>query len=172
MELGSLLTEDTNLVEFYICPNVVRNEHEIVVGYSTPLQLGSRFGNGTQQELKEYHHRDMTYVYDLDNDAQRVVRKLPQKQCMIGNMYGVSYVEEILSSHRFPCTKDIAHSTKIIRTTYRINNRLFLVHDKDEMFNYYYLRYQHSGNVDVLKMQQDLERTVACLKKMQLVRTS
>lgn len=172
MNLDNILTESCNYVEIYICPDNVRDTNEIDVGHKSPLQLGSGLGNGTKQELREYHHRDMAYIYDLENDAQRVVRKLAQSMSVQGNMFAISFIEEVLSSHRFPCTNNIAHITKITRTTYRINNRMFLVHDKDETSNYYYIRYHHSGNVDTLKMQQDLDRAIGHLKKQRLVRTS
>lgn len=172
MNLDNILTEKCNYVEIYICPDIVRNEREIDVGHATTLQIGSGFGNGTKQEMKEYHHRDMAYIYDLENDGQRVIRKSPQSMFIQGNMFAASFQEEVLSSHRFPCTKDIAHSTKITRVTYRINNRMFLVHDKDENSNYYYIRYHHSNNVDIRKMQQDLDRVIGQLKKQRLVRIS
>lgn len=172
MNLDNVLTESCNHVEIYVCPNLVRDESEIDVGHKTQLQLGNVLGNGTKQELKEYYHRDMAYIYDLENDAQRVVRKLPQSMCVQGNLFAISFLEEVLSSHRFPCTNNIAHGTKITRITYRINNRMFLVHDKDETHHYYYIRYHHSGNVDTRKMQQDLDRVIGQLKKQRLVRTS
>lgn len=171
MDLDTLVSSSCNQVEIYVCPQAVHHEsaNSISVGWTKPLpSLPTAFGNGTHQDLKEYHYRDMTYVYDIANDGQRVYRKLAQKEHSRDNLYGVSYIEDTIPSHRFPCTTDITHECNMTRTTYRINNRMFFVHDIDDTgMHYYYVRYQHSPNVDVKKMQQDLNRTLASIKRTQ-----
>jgi hypothetical protein len=172
MEIESLLTESTNLVEVYVCPTKVdyATKQWVNVGWNAPYKLGTGFGVGNKQELKEYHHRDLTYMYDLANDGQRAYRKLAQNEAAHRSMYAVSYLEETVPTHRFPCTQEVAHEDTIVRTTYRINNRIHFIHDTDKnQNNYYYFRYQHSDNVDLKKIQSDFNKSCGYLRKIGMV---
>lgn len=106
----------------------------------------------------EYNHRDLTLSYDLENDAQRVIRKSLQKSCAISQWWAASFEEDVLPIHRFPSTQEITKEGHLTRTSFRINNRLFLYIDKEDDWEYLYIRYQHAPNVDLSKMQNDLDR--------------
>lgn len=160
-----------NIIETYICPESTANlgSDPVLVGWDRDIPFTINHSTTpTFQTVKEYHHRDMTYIYDLENDGQRVVRRLAQKEDTAGgnNVYTVAYTEEVLPTHRFPSTRDIAHSEITKRKSYRINNRLHFIHDEDEdgRLHYYYFRYQHADNVDVRKMQHDFDRTFRCIQ--------
>ena len=170
IDLATLLSEHGNHVEIYICPQMVHESTSIKVGWRNAIKLDSlRLGNGSQQHIKEYYHRDMVYTYDLTNDGQRVYRKLAQNDLCYDRIYAVSYIEEVLPTHRFPCTCDTAHEMTVHRTTYRINNRMYFVHDiEDDQNHYYYVKYQHAQNVDMKKMQQDLDHVLARIKQIRL----
>lgn len=164
MDISTILTTDSNYVEIHFCPDRVAldTNNVIKVGWDQPAKLNNRLTNATKQEIKEYFHRDLVYLYDLQNDGQRVYRKLPQKEYANGNLYAIAYIEEVLPSHRFPCTDEIAHEHVINRTSYRINNRMYFVHDVDESSKHtYYIRYNHADNVDLKKMQLDLDKFIA-----------
>jgi hypothetical protein len=78
--------------------------------------------------------------------------------------------EETLPSHMFPCTNEISHKTTTQRMSYRINNRTFLCHDKvsekDTENEYLYIRYNHSQQVDLKKIQADIENSIRSLLKL------
>jgi hypothetical protein len=169
MEFETLLSENTNVVEIYICPTTVvfDGKFTVQVGWHEPIVLGTGIGSPTVQEIKEYYHRDLVYTYDIANDGQRAFRRLVQNERASGNM---CFMEETIPSHRFPCTKDIAHETTIVRRSYRVNNRMFFIHDRDpEQNNYYYLRYQHSDNVDIKKMNLDFQKICGYLRKIKML---
>lgn len=168
--IQDFLTDDSNHIEVFFCPNTVdhKSSHSITVARKQSCRIVG-LGNGSKQELKEYYHNDMTYVYDLSNDGQRVYRKLAQQEYSHKNVYAVSYIEEVIPTHRFPCTNEITHETSIHRTTYRINNRTFFIHDQEGDLHYYYIRYQHSQNVDIRKMQADMDKTFTILARLRLI---
>ena len=176
IDLSTLLDDDTNLVECYICPKKVDLNHDVRCAWSTAMPQcidKGAFGKGNSSHLHEFHHRDMVCVYDRENDGQRVVRKSLIRESCVGNLYMAASVEEVLPSHRFPCTKEMTMEMDIVRTAYRINNRMFLYHDHEvetyhgkegAAYEYLYVRYQHAPNVDLSKMQDDLNRAIHKLR--------
>jgi hypothetical protein len=166
MNIQTLIAENpqVNIIESYLCPDA---RDCLRVGWDRNVPFTINHGTGaTTQVVKEYHHRDMTYVYDLDSDGQRAVRRLAQKDDKTTRaIYTVAFIEECIPAHRFPSTKDIAHTEVIQRRLYRLNNRMHFVHDEDESgLHYYYFRYQHADNVDVKKMQSDFDRAFRCVR--------
>lgn len=161
-------TSNVNVIESYICPEPAATDASCVkVGWGREVPFTINHGTGaTAQNLKEYHHRDMTYIYDLDTDGQRTIRRLVQKEDFgTRYVYTVGLVEENLPTHRFPSTRDISHTEVVKRLLYRINNRMHFIHDEDESgVHYYYFRYQHADNVDVRKMQADFDRSFRCIR--------
>jgi hypothetical protein len=167
----SFLVEDpnVNLVEVSLYRSKQSFGYE--VGWSKPNvklteALEDTYGSGFKQNLMEYVHRDMVYVYDRYDDRQKVYRKIPQNENDHNPVYGVGYKEETLPVHRFPCTSEVTTRQQIRRVQYRVNNRMFIHDDEDEDKNHYYtIRYQHSTNVDLKKMEQDFERALALFKR-------
>ena len=158
-----------NVVEIYLLPSPQTDTSANVVDISwkKPLSLRAPFlQNGTVQHVRNYYHRDMCYSYDLENDGQKILRKLAKKEVNSEGrrgIYAVVFHEETLPTHRFPATKDITYTEEIKHTSFRINNRMFLYHDEEDDFHTYYIRYQHSENVDFRKMQSDLDKTLGKL---------
>lgn len=158
MHLQDLLTESGNTVEVYFCPERLEQQSPILsCGWSYLPRLPTKaFKNRLDQELVEYCHRDITYVYDTSNDAQRVL----QRNCLTEKIYDKEYLlvlqEETLPAHRFPCTTEI-HAKKTYRKVqYKYNNRIFFQVDKEDNDQYtLYLRYNHAYNVDLEKMNED-----------------
>lgn len=156
---------DANMVEIYVLPPGAACDSNVVnVGWTKTIH--TPFENGTTQNLKNYHHRDMTYTYDLSNDGQRAIRKLAQHEAFASlsrdrGLYAIAFMEDTVPPHRFPSTRDVTFTEELKRTCYRINNRLFFVHDEElNKYHYYYFRYQHAENVDLRKMQADLDRAL------------
>lgn len=170
IKLEDLVEEDTiNCVEIYIISQYNKDETKIQVGKDTPMQINF-MQNATLSNLTEYHHRDMTYTFDLADDGQKALQRTLVKDTSIKNLYALSYKEDVIPSHRFPCNDDLSHKNEIERRVYRVNNRMFIYYDKVKETNtktlyYMYLRYNHAANVDLKKMQIDLDNTIQSLVK-------
>jgi len=173
--LESCIIDDVNCVEVHICHIPPKNNSTeckssiIDVSWNTSLDVSKilknylNFKNST--ELVEYYHRDLCYTYDLANDGQRVTRKKIIKDTYGDASYAISFNEEVLPSHSYPCVKEQSNKTKIKRDTYRINNRLYIIHDT-HLFSqeeYMYIRYNHSTNVDLKKNEADFQRAYKAL---------
>ena len=169
-KLEHLVSDDVNCVEIYVgtgvgaastCKTVVQ-----VAASSCPNLAG--FGAGHTSRYKDYYFGDMSYSYDLSNDGQRITsRKLVNDVTPAPKLYVMCFKETTLPSHRFPCTRNLSHTSETLRTTYRINNRMFINHDRtdSEAKGYVYIRYNHSTQVDLAKMQNDLDRVINLLMK-------
>jgi hypothetical protein len=160
VDLSAFLGDDTNLVEIFLCPG----GDPLQVGWAPSLPIPASLGTGIDVCVKEYHHRDMVYSFEAETDAQRAWRKTLQMDQWSKPYYIASYLEETIPVHRFPCTQEVAYEVDVHRTSFRINNRMFLYHDREHEHEYLYLRYVHAPNVDVKKMQQDLDRTLSKLR--------
>lgn len=163
MDISNLLTsaDSSDIVEVYICPEKPHTSAQnVAVGWKKGCApaIPKLVNVGTKMDMYEFHFRDLTYSYDKSNDAQRVVQRKLKKESVFGNLWGASYAEDVLPSHRFPSTMDIAHEEPILRTSYRLNNRMFLYHDVDDHSEYLYVRYNHAPNVDLSKMQETMTK--------------
>lgn len=164
MDLTTLVSDNVNTVDVYICPNETLSQtpHWVNVGWSKPAASLPSFGKGTSQYLIEYHHRELCYVYDTANDGQRVLKRNTVRVQRQRPFVAYAYLEDQLPSHKFPCVDEVTHKQEVQRVTHRINNRLsfiidYEVHNDGSSFYYYYLRYQHAANVDTKKMEGDLK---------------
>lgn len=163
-DLSNVLSGDVSVVEVFVLPlRHARGESDdaIRVGWNgASIANIPHFWNVIQKsQMQIYYHRDMSYSYDLASDGQRCVRQSLVNDTFVDDQFFVvGLQEDVLPCHRFPSTREIVHETKINRNVYRINNRISLHHDYDEKENmsYLYFRYQHSDNVDIPKMNQDL----------------
>lgn len=180
--------QHVNCVEIYMCPNIPSNtspnQNAIPVkldDLATKIRLSRGLGAGTKTSFVNYQFRNMCYTYDRTSDAQKVTHRTCYKdydnhiirKASSVRLYAISVKEDTLPCHRFPCTRDIVHKSIVNRTSYRINNRLFLHHETVEdvdadvnhkkesyMSEYMYLRYNHAPQVDLVKIQQDIEHVL------------
>lgn len=159
-----------NLVEVYMVCGP-KKEFGYTMGYVTQnsklmTSLQDAYGIPTKQVLCEYIHRDMIYVFDRADDRQRATRKIASKEWEQLPFYIVGYQEEQLPVHRFPSVSEITSQRIIQRTQFRVSNRIYVYIDYDESKQYSYtIRYQHASNVDVKKMDQDVERVMRIFKR-------
>lgn len=108
----------------------------------------------------------MVYSYDLKTNGQRVIRRTLLDDRAIGRFYVANWREDVLPPHRFPCLP-CSHKAKTSRITYRINNRLSLIHENQDAYaNVLYFQYYHSPQVELDKMQFDLQKTIFKLLEM------
>lgn len=168
MDITSLLHDDVNVIDIYVCP---RGATDGAIGWAKPVQTIPTFGGkGTAQHFIEYHHRELCYVYDTANDGQRVLKKTVIGFSTHKPFMAYAYQEDQLPPHKFPCVSEVTHRQEIHRTTYRINNRLFFIVDCEraengEDWTYYYVRYQHAPNVDTKKLEDDIRHVLNQCKR-------
>lgn len=158
--------EHVNVIEIYCCPSYfkdVEKLYQIDLKWPKPAEF---FNVDNPQDEVQYYHRDMCYIFDIKNDAQKAHRKILHQEMFYRNFYITAIQEENIPSHRFPSTQDISATVKIARCTQKINNRMYWIYEKDETENWVtYLRYQHAPNVEMNKMQHDLEKTLMRMPK-------
>lgn len=147
---------NANLVEIYICPKKLVMAPWLTVRWPKEPEFLAKFPPGSHEQVEEFHYNDLTYTYDLVNDSQRVMRRTALTDSLDGRFYTIVYQEDTVPIHRFPCIKDMSIVKKVNRVNYRINNRLCLVHDLTEGSTFF--TYHHSPQVDLRKMQFDLQK--------------
>jgi len=178
--LDKLLQESVNRVEIYLSPEPYSSQ-DIYQVYSigwNPDTLALRnlkmFGLPFETTTYELVSEDITYSYDLATDGQRALRKVWKTDHIEGSLYGIGFQEEVLPSHRFPCTTDISITQTVERKQYRINNRIQLTVEsiKNNPETVIYISYYHSPNVDMDKMNRDLNYCFKRLRQNGLLKSS
>jgi hypothetical protein len=183
-DLSSCITDGVNCVEVYICKNKPEMTNHtdndsasgslssiIDVSWNTANDLTkilkgyANFKNTT--EVVEFYYRHLCYTYDRANDSQRVTHKKFIKDMATDNCYAVSYDEEVLPSHMYPCVIEQSHKTQIKRSSYRVNNRTYIIHDvdMDTREETMYIRYTHAPQVDLKKYEIDFQKAYHTLTK-------
>ena len=174
MDISPYLNESVNNLCIYINnPTKTENIHINNDDCTIQTYLSQIYGEGTITELIEYHAMDLIYSYNIANDGQRVYRKILKKFSTKEGIY--SYDDETLPAHRFPCTDDIIYKSKIKRISYRINNRIYIHYDQesiqdstdDIIYKYLYISYKHSDNVDLKKINTDINKAYRTLRRME-----
>lgn len=167
MHLQDFITPTTNVVECYFCPTEQTGEAVLSCGWDNPpplpglKQLHGRF----DFDIVEYNYRNLAYQYDLATDMQRTIQRHFEKDKLQGKYYILSLNEEILPSHRFPCTDEMSVVKRIHRASFKWNNRTFFNIDKEENQYTCYIRYSHNSNVDIDKMNEDWNKLLKLLQR-------
>lgn len=179
IQLENCIKNDVNCVEIYICnipPKKPINDMSssiIDISWNKSndvtkiLKNYLNFKNST--EVIDYYYRDLCYSYDRSNDGQRVIRRKFIHNIYTDTSYAISYNEEVLPSHMYPCVNEQSNKKNIKRDSYRINNRMYIIHDteldtKEEIM---YIRYNHSLQVDLKKNESDFQRAYNALTRRQ-----
>lgn len=159
------LEESTNLVEIYflrsqpqqVSPNVV----DIRTNEKLLASVESKFKNWKTTKYMSYRRNHLTYLYDLTDDNQTVFTKMANKcENIDGNMLQINYNYSKLSSHMFPCTKDIDDTQEYTISENKINNRISLNIKRDQFGAYLYIEYKHSTNVDLEKVESNIKNLI------------
>lgn len=162
-----------NVIEWYILPKGDNNTDPLWMTLASPNSLFPSIRFRHPVALEEYRYKELLYSYDRSNDGQRTIYReaLSEsvRQDAESGVYRVVFQEDSLPSHRFPCSGDMVKNDSYVRRSFKINNRLFLIEEtmledtKTPMYQYY-LRYNHAANVDIVKMQADLNQFIARYK--------
>ena len=159
-----------NTIEWYVLPEAIPEQSEplwIPIAYDKKKFPSIRFGN--VQTLHEYRYKELLYQYDRSNDGQKTLFRQVFHEALSQSraVYRMMLQEDILPSHRFPCSKDIVLHQRFFRRTFKINNRLYFVEEESEeepKTFHYYLKYHHAPNVDLEKIQQDMNQFIQRFK--------
>lgn len=151
------IKDDVNVVEVYFSPEEFKNTEVLEVGWKELPNIPEKsFKNKINTECVEYAYRDMIYAYNLSDDSQKVICKKPIAEYIGKRTYTLASDEEILPTHRFPCINDINNKETLQKVYYKYNNRMFFIIEKSDNGLYTLsLRYNHSYNVDLVKMGED-----------------
>lgn len=165
INFDELFKAGANTLEIYLCPPGQGGENEDVIGSGpNDVYVGwngrPMMRTGNTLTLEEFYYKDMVCSYDKATDSQRISRRILIKDFHVGNLYLALFKEEQVPAFMFPCTTDISHKCVIQRKMARINNRLFIVNDKEGDTIYIYTRYTHSDNVDATKAKADINTAI------------
>ena len=162
-----LLKEGVNLIEVYFAPEDFKNKDVLEIGWKELPNIPVKsFKNRTDFEIIEYVRGDLVYSYDVSNDFQKVIRKVPHVEDIANRTYLIASYEETLPTHRFPCTNDLNNKEQFTRIYYKFNNRIFFIVEKDESGTYTLcLRYNHAYNVDIEKMNEDWKLILTTIER-------
>lgn len=156
MKLQDYIHENTNVVELYFCPEKITNQTIFNCSWEQLPRLPlAQFKTRSDQSLTEYSHRNIIYQYDNATDAQKTLQRTWINDRIFDNQYIVSLQEETLPTHRFPCTQELNNKKTFHRVSFKWNNRMFLIIEKENEKYSYYLRYLHVDHIDMDKMNEE-----------------
>lgn len=164
MELNSIITDDTNLIEIFLSNKISTTDDVIDVSVDDAFvkTLISKYVNFKKNNYKSYSYNEMTYLYDLGDDNQIVYSKFMNKYKKISkhNINAFSYKYSKLPTQLFPCVKNIDDICEYTIMDYKFTNRLSLMIRIDEYGKTAYLEYKHSPNVDVEKVFNNINSII------------
>jgi hypothetical protein len=150
--IKELLTEQTNIIEFYLIQKPITDNNKIDISLTTDLinKIKSNFKKTKECKYAYYYRNNYTYVYDLSNDSQYVyLRKLENVDIINKKFYLLLFNEIKLPTHNFACTNDIDNKSIMDITEYKINNRITLIIKNNNCI----INYKHNKDVDIDKIE-------------------
>ena len=166
MKLHNYITEQTNTIELYFCPDEIDKQVPFFqCSWKEPPNLPfKQFKARDDQEIVEYAHRGLIYQYDVATDNQKTIQRTWLQDEIHNKHYIVSLQEETLPIHRFPSTQEINNKTHFHRISYKWTNRIQLIMDIEENEYTVYMKYQHVDNIDLEKMNEDWNALLQLLR--------
>ena len=160
-------TELPNLIEIYIkkIGNANSSDNNVI-----DIRVDDKMLDLIQHKYKNfkttkyicYYRNELCYVYDMTDDNQYVYSKLKKIDSTIPakrreyELYMISYKFSKLPTHLFPCLNDIDDVVEYTLSEYKLTNRLSLIIRKDNYGQYVYLEYKHSSQMDIEKIQANI----------------
>ena len=117
---------------------------------------------------------DKIYIYELSNDNQYVISKNMKKNGLIKNdtkcrLYILSSKIDKYPQYTFPCTNELDNVSEIKISEYKISNRISLNVRAENGINSLYIEYKHSPNVEIDKMNENINKII---KNIELILNS
>ena len=155
MNLEHYIKKDTDIINIYFCKSIEENNCINLINVKQNVKL--KF---TKRDFAVYYKNDIFYIYDLLNDSQFTYKSKLLNHAMINYKNKFlsinSYKEQKVSCYLFPSTNNISKKSKYTLEEYRINNRLSFSIKKENNIKIAFITYKHSSNVDIDKMNIDL----------------
>ena len=159
INIQDFLTDDTNLVNIHF----INNNQDINVNkidINTPLEISKKITDKYKVVKKTnyitYMKNKLSYTYDLTNDNQIVSSKFIRNHKLYDNIYCISYNYSKLPNYIFPCISNIDMVNEYTLTEYKITNRIAIIKKNDSHGEYFYIEYIHSPNVDLDKINYNI----------------
>lgn len=169
VNLVEFITDNVNVVEAFFCPATTDLSTKTVIpcGWTSVPPIPTKiFHNSMHYNVVEYNYRDLTCIYDISNDSQKVVQRNYIVDKTVKNTYVLAVNEETLPIHRFPNVNTLNDKTSYHKVCYKFNNRIFLNIEKDDTDHHtIFLRYTHAHNVDMAKMIEDWDTVYNAIVK-------
>jgi hypothetical protein len=162
IKIKDLLTENTNIIEFYLMEKpVILDDTKINILLTDELikKIKNNFKKTKQCDMAYYCRNNFNYVYDLSNDSQYVYMRRLENTSIINdklNYYVLAFNEIKLPTHTFACTNDINCNYVINVIEFKINNRITLILKNNNCF----INYKHSKDVDIDKIQEIINNII------------
>jgi len=154
MNIEDYLQKDTDIINIYFCKSIENNCINLTnIKHNLKLKF-------TKRDFAVYYKNDLLYIYDLSNDSQFTYKSKLLNHEIINYKNKLlsinSYKESKVSCYLFPSTNTISKKSKYTLEECRINNRLtFSIKIENNMYDTF-ITYKHSSNVDINKMNIDL----------------
>ena len=158
--IKELITENTNVIEFYLIqkPFTDNNKIDITISDDLIAKIKSNFKKTKESKFVYYQRTNYTYIYDLSNDSQYVyIRKLENVDIINNKFYLLLFNEIKLPTHTFACTNDIDNKSIIDITEFKINNRITIIIKNNNCL----INYKHNKDVDIDKIEDIIKNLIS-----------
>lgn len=158
INITSLLTEDTNIIEIYLINTETTDPHKINILINDTIidKIKQKFKITKETTHVYFNRNNLCYVYDLSNDSQYVFLRKLQNMQIKNNLCYLAFNEMKMQSHSFACTNDIDSKIEYKVIEFKINNRISIVIKNNNV----YIHYKHSKEVDLDKIQDVINNLI------------
>jgi len=159
INIREILTDNTNLIEIYLLSK--KNNNSIALESGLINKIKSTFKKTKQYSTVIYCRNNYNYLYDLTNDNQIVYSRIIENDRIMNNKYLIIAFNEIkLPTHLFACTNDIDYKYNNDLIEFKINNRITITIKNNDSC---YITYKHNKDVDIDKIQENLNDIISKL---------
>jgi len=163
VNINDYITNDNvNLIEIYIINSKNNNSINVMSSDKTEKLIDNIYKKNRVEKYKSYSHKDRVYTYELSNDNQYVYTKIKKHLDIIDNILVIASKHDKQPNYTFPCTNDIDNICEYTIKEYKISNRLSLImRYDDENIKTLFIEYKHSQNVDIDKINEQINKIIA-----------
>ena len=158
MNLENHINTETDIINIYFCKSIENNCINLM---TVKKNLKLKF---SKRDFAVYYMNDLFYIYDLSNDSQFTYKLKLLKHEIINENNKLlsinSYKETKVSCYLFPSINTLSKKSKYTLEECRINNRLTFSIKTENNIKISFITYKHSLNVDINKMNNDLNEFI------------
>jgi hypothetical protein len=174
IDLNEFIDDNIDLVEIFFCnkqgtsesatsATSVTNVINVIIDNNIEKKIEERYKKCREERYKSYAMKEKVYTYELSNDNQYVTSKLKRYTKYIenksDNLYVIASKINKFPQYTFPCTNDIDNICEYTIKEYKISNRISLILRCDSPdIKSLSIEYRHSGNVEIDKMNEIINK--------------